>query len=150
MVPVKRKRSRRVAEGPAAPYTARRFLLDTHVWIWWQSRDRRLGPRARAAIATATEVRLSAVSVWEISIKSGVGKLTLPKDASIEDALARHGIQPLPVEIRHAVAVRALPNLHRDPFDRMLVAQALSEGLTLVTADLRLAGYGVETLRATE
>ena len=148
--PAKRRRSRRVSEEPAASYAARRLLLDTHAWIWWQSGEHRLGPRARTAITKATEVSVSAVSVWEIAIKMSSGKLKLPRGANVEDTLALDGFQPLPIEIRHAVAVRALPSLHRDPFDRMLVAQALSEGLTLVTADVRLAGYGVEVLRATD
>ena len=132
-----------------SPFATRRLLLDTHVWLWWQADDRRLGARARHAIGTATEVRFSAASAWEIAIKVSLGKLTLPRGVDIESALALDGFRPLPVEVAHAEALRALPALHRDPFDRMLVAQAQSEGLTIMTADARLADYEVPLLRAT-
>jgi PIN domain nuclease of toxin-antitoxin system len=127
---------------------ARRLLLDTHVWLWWQIDDRRLGESARKAIASAPEVRLSAASVWEIAIKSALGKLTLPRGADILEELDRDGFMPLAVEVEHAARLRELPLLHRDPFDRMLISQALSEGLTLVTADPQLEGYGVTLVDA--
>jgi PIN domain nuclease of toxin-antitoxin system len=124
------------------------LLLDTHVWLWWQLDDRRLGAKARTAIASAAEVRLSAASVWEMAIKSAIGKLALPRGADIADELERDGFIPLAVEVEHADGVRALPALHRDPFDRLLVSQAIAEGLTLVTADAQLAGYGVTLVDA--
>ena len=127
-----------------------RLLLDTHVWLWWQADDRRLGRAARHAIATAAEVRFSAASAWEISIKSALGKLKLPRGADIEAELRRDGFEPLAVEIAHAVSVLKLPAIHRDPFDRMLVAQASVEGLRLVTADVSLGRYGVSILSAVE
>ncbi len=130
--------------------TARRLLLDTHVWLWWQSGDRRLGVRARRTISSATEVRFSAASAWEIAIKCAIGKLVLPEDADIGAELEKDQFLPLPVDVAHASAVRDLPALHRDPFDRMLIAQALSEGLTILTADPRLDGYGVAVIDATE
>jgi len=123
-------------------------LLDTHVWLWWQLDHPRLGPAAREAIAAASEVRLSVASVWEMSIKSALGKLSLPKGADIMRELELDGFVPLSIELEHAVRVAALTALHRDPFDRMLVAQAMLEGLTLVTADLHLAQYGARLLDA--
>jgi PIN domain nuclease of toxin-antitoxin system len=128
--------------------TPRRLLLDTHVWLWWQADDSRLGPTARRYIATAREIRFSAASAWEIAIKCAIGKLTLPKNADIESELERDGFVPLSIEIAHADGVRALPALHRDPFDRLLVAQALAEGLTIVTADPDLARYDVPVVDA--
>jgi len=97
----------------------------------------------------ASEVRFSAASAWEIAIKISVGKLTLPKNADIAVELAQSDFIVLPVELRHTDEVRRLPMLHRDPFDRMLVAQARAEGLTLVTADDQLSAYGVATINAT-
>lgn len=105
---------------------------------------------ARSAIASAIEVRFSAASAWEVAIKLSLGKLTLPRDADIEVELARDGFEPLAIEISHAAAVSRLPMHHRDPFDRMLIAQAMVEDLTLVTSDVALARYGVPILRATE
>jgi len=109
----------------------------------------RIDRAARRTIRAAAEVRFSAASAWEIAIKSALGKLTLPPDADIAQELERDGFVPLPVEIVHADGVRALPPLHRDPFDRLLVAQAQADGLTLVTADPALAGYGVPVVDAT-
>lgn len=130
--------------------SARRLLLDTHVWLWWQSGDRRLGQETRALLQRASEVRFSAASVWEMSIKSSIGKLILPPNADIAAELALAGFRALPVEIDHAAAVQHLPLLHRDPFDRMLVAQAQLEGLTLVTGDVALSAYDVPTVDATK
>jgi PIN domain nuclease of toxin-antitoxin system len=143
-----RTAGRRGRETSAAP-SPRRLLLDTHVWLWWQADDARLGGRARKLISTASEVRLSAASVWEIAIKTSLGKLTLPKDADIDGELETDGFLPLPVEIAHADGVRLLPALHRDPFDRLLVSQARAEGLTILTADAALAAYDVTTVDAT-
>jgi PIN domain nuclease of toxin-antitoxin system len=142
----RKKRASAVREGPAR--LPRRLLLDTHVWLWWQIDHPRLGTAARGAIAAASEVRLSVASVWEMSIKSAIGKLSLPKDADILRELELDGFVPLPIELEHAVRVADLPALHRDPFDRMLVAQAILEGLTLVTADPHLGKYGVALLDA--
>ncbi len=146
----RRPRRRRVSELPPRPYAKRRLLLDTHVWIWWQGDDRRLGTQARSAIAAATDVHFSVASAWEIAIKQAVGKLTLPAHADIRSALLLHGFHELPVTLDHVLILRTLPALHRDPFDRMLVAQARAEELTLVTADEAIARYGIEVLLATE
>lgn len=148
MTPRRAPRGRAVREGAAHP-EPRRLLLDTHVWLWWQAGDRRLGAEAVRAIGQAAEVRFSAVSAWEVAIKSAIGKLVLPSGADVAAELERDGFQTLAVELAHAEALRGLPPLHRDPFDRMLVAQALVEGLTLVTADPALARYGVPTVDAT-
>ncbi|MES2176321.1 MAG: type II toxin-antitoxin system VapC family toxin [Gemmatimonadota bacterium] len=127
----------------------RRLLLDTHVWLWWQANDGRLGAKARRLIQRASEVRFSAASAWEIAIKTSIGKLALPTNADIAGELAHSGFLPLPVELAHAEVVRALPYIHRDPFDRLLVAQARYEALTLVSADRALAAYGISVEDAT-
>jgi PIN domain nuclease of toxin-antitoxin system len=124
-----------------------RLLLDTHVLLWWLADDPTLSPAAREAIARAeAEVAVSAASAWEISIKRELGKLKAPDDLGPQ--LARHRFQALPITITHALLAGSLPRHHDDPFDRMLVAQAHLEGMTLVTRDLRLGLYGVRTLLA--
>lgn len=123
-----------------------RFLLDTHAFLWWVTDDDRLSDRAGGLIAEGTnDVFFSAASAWEIAIKAGLGRIRLPHDAwsFTPDQLERNAFQPLPVHVRHAVAVIALPDLHRDPFDRMLVAQAVTEGLTLLSGDQMLSEYPV-------
>ena len=123
-----------------------RLLLDTHALLWWLSADPTLDAAAASAIADAETVMVSAASAWEISIKQAVGKLTGPDDLAGE--LVANAFTPLPVTVEHALAAGALPPHLADPFDRMLVAQARLEGLTLVTRDRRLASYGVAQLRA--
>ena len=127
-----------------------RVLLDTHAFLWWVLEDPRLSAGARSVIAAPdTDVVVSAVSAWEIAIKIAIGKLSLPKGADIAAELAHSGFLALPVEIEHAENVRSLPPLHRDPFDRLLVAQARVEGLTLVTVDRQLSAYGIAVVDAT-
>lgn len=124
-----------------------RLLLDTHVLLWWLADDRALRRAARAAIgAEDSDVFVSAASAWEISIKRALGKLKAPTD--LEDQLGRGRIEPLPITVGHALAAGALPPHHDDPFDRMLVAQARTEDLVIVTRDPRFALYGVGTLAA--
>lgn len=122
-----------------------RLLLDTHVAVWWLSGDRRLSGAATSAIQAAEESVLSVVSLWEITIKQGKGGLELP--LGFVDVL-REDFGELPLTGAHVIAARDLPALHRDPFDRMLVGQALTEGLTIVTADRSLPAYGVPILPA--
>ena len=123
-----------------------RLLLDTHVLLWVLS-GQRIAAEARQAIAEpSNDVLLSAASVWEMSIKIELGRLELPKGWMAE--VHRQSIELLPVTAEHALSVRDLPPLHRDPFDRMLVAQALREGLTLVTRDAQVQAYEVPTLAA--
>jgi PIN domain nuclease of toxin-antitoxin system len=128
-----------------------RLLLDTHVLLWWLADDPALNDAARAAIADpANAVWVSAASAWEIAIKSALGRLHLPQPACefVPVALAENDFAPLPIAVDHALRVADLPPLHGDPFDRMLIAQALAEGLTLVTADAALARYPVPVLDA--
>lgn len=115
-----------------------RLLLDTHVLIWW---DAGVGLPAgiEEAIRDADQVYVSAVTGWEIAIKASLGKLDTTR--RVEDAVADSGFEELPVRLRHAHRMEALPWHHRDPFDRMLVAQALDEGLTLVSSDEALRAY---------
>jgi len=122
------------------------MLLDTHAFLWWLTDDDRLSERAGELIADgANDVYFSAASAWEIAIKAGLGRIRLPDEAwtFTPDQLERNAFQALPVHVAHAVAVITLPDVHRDPFDRMLVAQAISEGLTIVSADPELARYAV-------
>lgn len=124
-----------------------RLLLDTHVLLWWLADSPRLGEHARSAIADgANQVWVSAVSACEISLKAAKGKLQAPDD--LEYQVADNAFEELPFTIRHGTALRDLPPQHGDPFDRMLVSQALCEGLTLVTADRKLAEYDVPILPA--
>jgi PIN domain nuclease of toxin-antitoxin system len=117
-----------------------KLLLDTHVFLWWCEDDERLLAAEREAISGgANEVFLSAASVWEMAIKQALGRLRLPEPASA--AAPRMGMAPLPVSFAHAEATASLPPLHRDPFDRLLVAQARLEGLTLVTRDPLIRAY---------
>ncbi|MEO5813776.1 MAG: type II toxin-antitoxin system VapC family toxin [Gemmatimonadaceae bacterium] len=150
MTPARRRARRSVtATAPVTELAPRRLLLDTHVWLWWQADDVRLGPRTRDLVQRASEVRFSAASAWEIAIKVAIGKLTLPANADITDELLQSGFLSLPVEVAHADDVRRLPPLHGDPFDRLLIAQSRLEGLTLVTADRQLAAYDITVIDAT-
>lgn len=121
-----------------------RLLLDTHVVLWQLSGTRPLGPRAAAALSSATELRFSVVSFAEIGVKVSIGKLQVPPE--LRDAVEHSGVRTLGLTPAHGLRVAELPLLHRDPFDRLLIAQARAEGLTFVTADERIAAYDVETL----
>ena len=123
------------------------LLLDTHAVLWWLSDDPTLSEAARAAISDPENtVYLSAVAVWEMRIKQGIGKLDLPDD--FDEVLDGQAFSKLPVTVDHAHTIARLPAIHRDPFDRMLVAQAVVEGMTIVTRDRRIAEYGVDVLLA--
>ena len=119
-----------------------KLLLDTHAALWYLSDDARLGDGAREHLDDETnQVLLSAAVVWEVAIKRSLGKLEAPDDYL--QLLLGAGVQPLPVTLAHAAAVEALPQHHRDPFDRMLVVQALGEQAALVSHDAVLHPYGV-------
>ncbi|MGY1609339.1 MULTISPECIES: type II toxin-antitoxin system VapC family toxin [unclassified Geodermatophilus] len=120
-----------------------RVLLDTHVLVWAATTPERLGSDLQA-IEDAEQRLLSAVCVWELAVKQGLGKLTLGSDVRTwaRRVAAELALDHLPVTAEQAVAVEHLPDVHRDPFDRLLVAQAVAEGALLLTADSRLAGYG--------
>jgi PIN domain nuclease of toxin-antitoxin system len=117
-----------------------RLLLDTHVYLWSVTDDRKLTKAARKLILEADEVYVSSASIWEASIKAGLGKLEADVDMLVSEIEAS-GFLELPVRAVHAALVRNLPDIHRDPFDRLLVAQALSEPLRLVTSDSHLSKY---------
>jgi len=114
-----------------------RLLLDTHAFIWLQSEPRRLGSALAIMHDPATQLVVSAVVAWEIAIKVGVGRLTLPEPVQswMPVRMARVGAEPAPVEHEHALAVADLPLLHRDPFDRILVCQSRLLRVPIVTAD---------------
>lgn len=121
------------------------LLLDTHALIWWDG-GARLSREARTAIADAEQVYVSAVSGWEIAIKTALGRLRPLR--TVAEAIEESGFEELPIRLRHAVALATLPPHHRDPFDRMLVAQAQVDGLTLVTRDAAFEAYGTPLVRA--
>ena len=128
-----------------------RLLLDTQALLWWLDDNPKLGRAAHGAIANpASAVWISAVAAWEIVIKMIVGRLAIKKPAEIciPREMERLAFQPLPISIAHALAVRSLPRHHADPFDRMLIAQAKSDGLTVVTSDPVFGRYDVDILDA--
>ncbi len=121
-----------------------RLLLDTHVVLWQLSGERDLGPQARDAVRSASELRMSVVSFAEIGVKVSIGKLRVAAD--LHDRVTAAGIRVLGLSGEHGLRVADLPLHHRDPFDRLLVAQAQAEGLTLMTADERVAAYDVAVI----
>lgn len=124
-----------------------RLLLDTHAFLWWLANAPQLGSKAKEAIAEeSNEVFVSAASIWEISIKRALGKLKAP--GHLNETVDERGFQKLPITLAHAELAGQLPTHHRDPFDRMLVAQALIEGLTVLTRDSRIALYKAPILSA--
>lgn len=126
-----------------------KVLLDTHVLLWILTDSGKLSPSAATNYQDPdNELYVSAVSLWEIGIKVSLGKLVLHPDwpTIIGSELERNGIRWLPIEMAHCARVATLPFHHRDPFDRLLVAQALSEDMALLTADATLASYDVELL----
>ncbi|MCL2626367.1 MAG: type II toxin-antitoxin system VapC family toxin [Cystobacterineae bacterium] len=118
-----------------------RLLLDTHVFLWSVSDDRKLSQAARELILEAEDVFVSSVSIWEAAIKAGLGKLDVDIHLLVSE-IETSGFLELPVRATHAARVRELPDIHKDPFDRLLVAQALSEPLYLLTSDSHLSKYG--------
>jgi len=127
------------------------LLLDTHVWLWMELAPKRLGSKTRKILEnTSNDLAFSVVSAWEIILKSARGRLELPMDASeyLRTRLKRSGTVILPVALEHVLAVASLEERHRDPFDRLLLAQALVESRTFVTADVRLLDYPVLTTNA--
>jgi len=116
------------------------ILLDTHIYIWWLKDDRHLSKKARTIIANADTVYVSSVSIWESIIKMQLGKLEILVSDLIA-AIENEGFIELPLTIKHAAKLAELPNYHRDPFDRTLVAQAITEPLRLITVDAALKPY---------
>lgn len=123
-----------------------RLLLDTHILLWWLADDPALSAAARTAIGDPpSEVFVSAASAWEIAIKHALGRLEFPI-AQMVTILDEAGFTPLGIAMQHGVIAGALPPHHNDPFDRMLVAQAQHEGMTIVTADTMIRRYAVAVL----
>jgi PIN domain nuclease of toxin-antitoxin system len=122
-----------------------KFLLDTHVLLWWLSDNKSLTTKAATAIRNGENtICVSAATAWEISIKRALGKLKAPDD--LEKVLASNSFQQLPISLQHSLVAGALPHHHDDPFDRMLIAQAKTEQLTIISHDVRMEQYGVSIL----
>jgi PIN domain nuclease of toxin-antitoxin system len=119
-----------------------KLLLDTHAALWWLADDARIGSEAERQLSDETNrVLLSAAVIWEVAIKRSLGKLRAPSD--LAPTLIAAGAQPLAITLDHAAAVESLPWHHRDPFDRLLVAQAQTENAAIVSQDEQLQPYGV-------
>ncbi|HNB54933.1 MAG TPA: type II toxin-antitoxin system VapC family toxin [Anaerolineales bacterium] len=126
-----------------------KVLLDTHTFLWWNTNDPQLSVRVREIIANGeNELFLSAASAWEIAIKTGRGRLQLPDvpDKYVASRMALHRIQPLPIQLSHALQVYHLPPHHADPFDRLLIAQSQLESMPLLTVDAQIRNYDVEVV----
>jgi len=126
-----------------------KLLLDTHVWIWLLTDPERLSRLAHTALVAAeNQLYLSSASTWECSVKVAAGRLDIDgsPEALLQEAIVASGVLPLPIEHSHALQTAKLPAHHRDPFDRMLIAQAQVERMTLVSADGQLADYDIEIL----
>jgi PIN domain nuclease of toxin-antitoxin system len=124
-------------------------LLDTHTFLWWIANDPQLSLRARQVMVdSATELFLSVASGWEIAIKSHLGKLRLPPDLQgfVAEQVRVNGIQVLPIEMMHVLHVHTLPDHHRDPFDRLLVAQSQLEKMPILTGDAQIGRYAVTVI----
>ncbi|USX21880.1 type II toxin-antitoxin system VapC family toxin [Oxalobacteraceae bacterium OTU3REALA1] len=117
-----------------------RILLDTHIYLWWLQDHPKLSKTARDRIISASEVYVSSASIWEATIKTGIGKLEVDVQQLVTE-IENSGFKELGISAKHAAAVAPLPDIHRDPFDRILIAQALCEPLRLLTADAILSGY---------
>jgi PIN domain nuclease of toxin-antitoxin system len=127
-----------------------KLLLDTHIFIWWADEPERLSPAALYALEDeANELLLSVASVWEMQIKFQLGKLklSLPLKELIKNQQETNDVRVSPVALTHVLALEALPFLHKDPFDRLLIAQSVAEGLTIVTADSQFSAYPVKLLQ---
>jgi PIN domain nuclease of toxin-antitoxin system len=123
------------------------LLLDTHAFLWWLDDPQKLSKAARKAISDGKNtVYISAAVAWEIAIKRALGKLEAPDD--LESAITANRFLPLPISIAHTQALRFLPDHHRDPFDRLLIAQARHEGFRLVSRDPHVPHYGVSHIVA--
>jgi PIN domain nuclease of toxin-antitoxin system len=123
-----------------------RALLDTHTFLWWINDDARLSNRCRAIISSGVnEILFSAVSAWEIAVKASIGRLTIPGDLETYtlEQVSRNRFEVLPISLAHALRVSRLPSHHKDPFDRMLIAQALVEKVTILTAEAQIARYPI-------
>jgi PIN domain nuclease of toxin-antitoxin system len=126
-----------------------RLILDTHAFLWWIVDSPQLSSRVRDVMRNpANELFLSVASAWEIAIKVNLGRLRLPDrpDRFIPGQLMKNAIEPLPVEMSHALYVSRLPAIHRDPFDRIIIAQSILEKMPVVTRDTDIAKYKIKTV----
>jgi PIN domain nuclease of toxin-antitoxin system len=126
-----------------------RVLLDTHIFLWWIDNNKQLSPTARNIIGDGqNELFFSAASGWEIAIKTQIGKLKLPTNLQqfMVEQLRRNAITSLPIQLSHTLHVYTLPLLHRDPFDRLLVAQSQLEDLPILTTDRQIEQYDIQTI----
>ena len=127
-----------------------KLLLDTHIFIWWVDQPERLSPSALSALQDeANELLLSVASVWEMQLKVQLGKLklSLPLKEIVKNQQEANDLTVSPVALTHVLALDALPFHHKDPFDRLLIAQSIEEELTIVTADSKFSAYSVKLLR---
>ena len=121
------------------------LLIDSHAFLWWSDASRTLGSAAHEAIADpANEVLVSVAALWELTIETSSGRLSLPAD--LETIVANQGFAVLSIEFLHLTRLAGLPRLHRDPFDRMMIAQALARGIPIATGDRVFAAYGVQVI----
>ena len=126
-----------------------RYLLDTHVFLWWNLGDSQLSDNVTAIISDGNnEIFLSAVSAWEIAIKVAKKRLTIPEEPVrfVPSRMQLHGFQPLPIQIHHATRIYELPIYHTDPFDRLLIAQSQIESMPLISVDADIRRYEVEVI----
>ena len=122
------------------------LLLDTHALIWWLANNPTLSDRARDAIANPDNIIfVSAASAWEIAIKKSLGKLQTPNDLAMQ--IEAKGFIPLSIDLHHALTIESLPRHHQDPFDRILIAQAIYERLTIITRDRKFSIYEVDIIK---
>lgn len=124
----------------------KRLLLDTQAVIWWDGNDPRLGGRARTLIQGATDVYVSAASAWEVTIKRALGKVKATR--AVSTVLAENDFVELPITVEHTEAVGRLPAHHADPFDRLIIATAIVEGLAVLTTDARFSEYAITAVAA--
>ncbi len=122
-----------------------KILLDTHIFLWFINNDPQLSPTARTLLESDVDLVLSAASLWEIAIKVSIGKMTLPKpfEIFIPEQLQQNQIEILPIAVNHLTNVSTLPFHHKDPFDRLLVAQSFAEGIPIVSVDTMFDQYNV-------
>lgn len=126
-----------------------RLLLDSHSFVWWRDEQHKLSPKALAEITNpANDVFLSVATVWELQIKIAIKKFTLKGDLKdvVEEESQQNALQVLPINLAHALYLKNLPLHHKDPFDRLLIAQAIIENMTLVSADLKFSMYQANLL----
>lgn len=126
-----------------------KILLDTHAFLWWITNDPRISSKVSEIMADGlNELYLSAASIWEIAIKSQLGRLKLPEnpDIYLTEQMAFNAVQSLSITIYHAFRIYSLPDIHKDPFDRIIIAQALSENMPVLTRDGNIPKYGIQTI----